>query len=229
MTRFDIADALQHGLLSMPRALQAGAVLVALATCFLPGHSAAAPQSASELATQAMRECDQGQTAADREDRQAHFARGEELATQAVALDDKSAAAHFAVVCNLGESLRLDGEKITSVFGLRRLLAEVDRTLELDPNHLNAMATKGNLLLRLPRVFGGDPVEGERLLREVVKRDDKALTSRIVLAKACEQRGDREEAVVLASRALEVARQQGKDDKAAEAQATLVELGASTR
>jgi len=228
MTRFDIADTLQHRSLSMPSALKAGAAFVALAVFFLPGHSRAG-QSAAELATQAQWECDQGQAATDREDRQAHFTRGQELATQAVALDDKSAAAHFAVVCNLGESLRLDGEKITSVFGLRRLLAEVDRTLELDPNHLNAMATKGNLLLRLPRVFGGDPVEGERLLREVVKRDDKALTSRIALAKTCEQRGDREEAVVLASRALEVARQQGKDDKAAEAQATLVELGASTR
>src|SRR5262245_599826 len=124
MTRIDIAGVLQHGLLSMPRALKAGAALVALATCFLPGHSAAAP-SASELATEAMRECDQGQAATDREDRKAHFARGEEMATKAVALDDGSAAAHFAVVCNLGETLRLDGEKITSVFGLRRLLAEV--------------------------------------------------------------------------------------------------------
>jgi cytochrome c-type biogenesis protein CcmH/NrfG len=125
--------------------------------------------------------------------------------------------------------LRIDGEKLTSALGLRRLLAEVDRTLQLDPNHVDAMATKGNLLMRLPRMFGGDATEGERLLREVVKRDDNAVTSRITLAKACKDRGDRDEAREFASRALEIARQKGRVDKVAEAQATLASLGASTR
>src|SRR5262249_13856341 len=102
---------------------------------------------------------------------------------------------------------------------------EVDRTLALDPNHVNAMATKGNLLMRLPRMLGGDMKEGERLLREVVRRDDNALTSRITLAKTCEARGDRDEAIEFASRALQIATQQGRSDKAAEAQSTLSELG----
>ena len=46
-----------------------------------------------------------------RDTRKEHFERGEALATQAVALDDENADAHFAVFCNLGELLRLDGEK----------------------------------------------------------------------------------------------------------------------
>jgi cytochrome c-type biogenesis protein CcmH/NrfG len=125
--------------------------------------------------------------------------------------------------------LRLDGEKLTSVFALRRLMSEVDRTLQLDPGHVDAMATKGSLLLRLPRVLGGDPKEGERLLREVVKRDDNAVTSRITLAKTCEERGDRDEAIQLASRARQVAQQQGRADKVAEAQATLDQLGAGAQ
>ena len=189
--------------------------------------AATANQKAADLTAQAMHECGAGQDAASRDTRKEHFERGEALASQAVTLDDGSAAAHFAVVCNLGEMLRLDGEKITSVFGLHRLMNEVNRTLELDPEHVNAMATKGNLLLRLPRMFGGDAREGERLLREVVRRDENALTSRITLARTCEARGERDEAVEFASRALQIATQQGRADKAAEARTTLTELGVS--
>jgi hypothetical protein len=212
----------------MPTVLRPVAVLAAAATLAF-SQLAPASQSASDVAAQAMQECDRGQEATSREERQQHFERGEALAARAVTLDDASAAAHFAVVCNLGEMLRIDGEKITSVFALRRLLAELDRTLELDPDHGDAMATKGILLLRLPRMFGGDAKEGERLLREVVKRNDDALSSRIMLAKTCVARGDRDEARAFASRALQIAQQQGRADKVAEAQATLASLGASTR
>src|SRR5262249_23664645 len=138
-----------------------------------------ASQNAGDVAKHALDESKAGQNADTREGRKQHCEHGEALATQAVALDDHNANAHFGIVCNLGELLRLDGEKITSVLELRRLLSEVDRTLQLDPNHTDAMATKGNLLVRLPRLFGGNPAEGERLLREVVQRDDAAVTSRI--------------------------------------------------
>lgn len=212
----------------MPTVLRTVAVLAAAAAIPLPCVARATP-SAADLTTQAMQECERGQEATLRDDRKGHLERGEALATQAVALDDKSAAAHFAIVCNLGESLRLDGEKITSLFALRRLMTEVNRTLELDPNHVDAMATKGNLLMRLPSVLGGDAKEGERLLREVVKRDDNALTSRITLAKSCVERGQRDEGIQLASRALQIAQQKGRADKVAEAQATLDKLGAAAQ
>jgi len=207
----------------MPVNRTAAALVAALALSLV----AATDQKAGDLTAQAMRECRAGEDATERAARKEHFERGEALASQAVALDEGSAAAHFAVVCNLGEMLRLDGERITSVLGLHRLMNEVNRTLELDPNHVNAMATKGNLLLRLPRMFGGDAKEGERLLREVVRRDENAFTSRIALARTCEARGDRDEAVEFASRALQIATQQGRADKAAEARTTLTELGVS--
>jgi hypothetical protein len=212
-------------LLLMPMVPRSLSVIVAVVVLALPTVTRAG-QNAADVARQALDECQAGQNADTREARKEHFERGEALATQAVALDDHNASAHFGIVCNLGELLRIDGERITSVFELRRLMSEVDRTLQLDPNHVDAMATKGNLLVRLPRMFGGNPAEGERLLREVVQRDDGAVTSRITLAKTLEARGDRAEAVGFASRALEVAKQQGRADKVAEAQATLDELGA---
>jgi len=48
-----------------------------------------------------------------------------------------------------------------------------------------------------------------------------------MLAKTCEARGDRAEALAFATRALQIAREQGRADKVAEAQATLAELRAS--
>jgi len=123
--------------------------------------------------------------------------------------------------------MRLDGENLTQVFQLRRLMAEVDRTLELDPNHVDAMAAKGTLLVRLPRLLGGDSVKGEAMLRQVLLRDPNAFTTRLALANVCEARGDRQEALAFAARALQIAREQGRADKVAEAQAALSELRAT--
>ncbi len=186
----------------------------------------AAEPTAAELARQSITECNQGRESGDRDVRKQHFDKGQALAEQAVALDDRSVDAHFGLFCNLGESMRLDGEKVSSVFQLRRLMRELDRTLELDPEHVEALATKGMLLVRLPRLLGGDAATGERMLREVVRLDDNAFMSRITLAKACEARGDRAEAVAFASRALQIARDQGRADKIAQAEATLTELRA---
>ena len=199
---------------------------MAFAGLGLAGAARAADDSVASLAASARAECEGGRRTIDREARKAHFDRGQALAERAVALDDNSADAHFALFCNLGELMRLDGENLTQVFQLRRLMAEVDRTLELDPNHVDAMAAKGTLLVRLPRLLGGDSVKGEAMLRQVLLRDPNAFTTRLALANVCEARGDRQEALAFAARALQIAREQGRADKVAEAQAALAELRA---
>ncbi len=200
---------------------------MAFAGLGLAGAARAADDSVASLAASARAECEGGRRTIDREARKAHFDRGQALAERAVALDDNSADAHFALFCNLGELMRLDGENLTQVFQLRRLMAEVDRTLELDPNHVDAMAAKGTLLVRLPRLLGGDSVKGEAMLRQVLLRDPNAFTTRLALANVCEARGDRQEALAFAARALQIAREQGRADKVAEAQAALSELRAT--
>ena len=202
-------------------------VLMALTCVSLATAARAADDSAVSLAASARAECDAGRRASDRQTRKDHFDRGQALAERAVALDDNSADAHFALFCNLGELMRLDGENLSQIFQLRRLMAEVDRTLELNPNHVDAMAAKGTLLVRLPRLLGGDSVRGEAMLREVLARDPNAFTTRLALANVCEARGDRQEALVFATRALQIAREQGRADKVAEAQAALAELRAT--
>jgi tetratricopeptide (TPR) repeat protein len=199
----------------------------AVALSCLTVRAALADPQARSLAQQALTECETGRQAADRNERGRHFTAGEALAKRAVALDDACAEAHFALFCNRGESMRLDGETLRDVFALRGLLRELDRTLELQPDNADALSAKGNFLVRLPRMLGGDLDRGEAMLRRVLVLDPTAVNARIGLARVCVYRGEHEESVQYATRALEAAKELGRADKVAEAQAMLAELGAS--
>src|SRR5437867_7647871 len=103
-----------------------------------------AQQSSQLLIDGAMTECHAGRVTQDRASRVGHFEKGQALAEQAVALDDRSADAHFALFCNLGELMRIDGElSITSVMGFRRMTKELDRTLDSHPITLLPCRPKG--------------------------------------------------------------------------------------
>lgn len=193
---------------------------------FLP-TSSSAQQSSEQLANQALEECNRGRLAMDRATRLAHFQQGQSLGERAVAADEGSADAHFALFCNLGELLRIDGESLTSLFGLRRMLKEIDRTLEIDPTHINALSAKGTLLVKLPSFLGGDSEKGEQLLQQVVNQAPRAVNARLALARVKCQRGHHEEAVTLASDALNIAQKLKQADFIPEAEAMLQQARAN--
>jgi len=184
-----------------------------------------ATESGRGLAVQSLEECKEGRAATDRSSREQHFKAGIDLAERSLSINEASPDAHFARFCNKGELARLDGESLSALIGLSALMADLDRTLELDPDHSEALASKGIMLIRLPTLFGGDAAKGEAMLRRVLILDPEAVSTRLVLAERCKGRGQRDEAMDLAKRALEIATAQGKSDKIAEAQATLAKLG----
>jgi tetratricopeptide (TPR) repeat protein len=181
------------------------------------------------LSLEAQKECDLGRAAKGRAVRLAHFQQSQVLAERAVAADDQLADAHFALFCSLGEQMRLDGETFSSVFGFRRMMAALDRTLELNPEHLDALSSKATFLVRLPAFLGGDATKGERILRRVIQRDPKAVSARVTLAKVYAAQGDREQAIALASEALRLAHAERRADLIPEAQATVAELRSAFR
>ena len=184
-----------------------------------------AQQSPQLLIHGAMKECYEGRVTQDRTSRVGHFEKGQALGEQAVALDDRSAEAHFALFCNLGELMRIDGElSITSVMGFRRMTNELDRTLELAPDHLDALSAKGTFLLRLPFLLGGDREKGEKLLRYVLLKSPQSVNARLSLAKSYCADGRHREALLLASEALSLAQAQRLDDFAPEAAKVLAQL-----
>jgi tetratricopeptide (TPR) repeat protein len=187
-----------------------------------------AQQSHQLLIHGAMTECYTGRITQDRASRVGHFEKGQAMGEQAVALDDRSADAHFALFCNLGELMRIDGElSITSVMGFRRMTKELDRTLELAPDHLDALSAKGTFLLRLPFLLGGDREKGEKLLRYVLLKSPQSVNARLSLAKSYCADGRHSEALSLASEALSLAQAQRLDDFAPEAEKVLALLRAN--
>jgi hypothetical protein len=202
------------------------AILLSLMFFLVAAPVTAAPQ-ARDLTSQAMEECDQGRRAHDRATRLQHFEKGETFGEQAVAADEQSAAAHFSLFCNLGEQMRIDGEtSIASVLGFRRMMKELDRTLELSPHHLDALSAKGTFLVRLPVLLGGDKKQGEALLRHVIEQEPMSVNARLSLAKSYSAGGRHEEAVTLAAEALDLAQSLQRADFIPEARRVLSELRA---
>jgi len=187
-----------------------------------------AQQSPQRLIHEAMTACQSGRVALDRTSRIGHFDKGQALGEQAVALDDRSADAHFALFCNLGELMRIDGElNITSIMGFRRMTKELDRTMELAPDHLDALSAKGTFLLRLPSLLGGDRKKGEKLLQYVLLKAPESVNARLGLAKSYCADGRHGEAIALASEALDLAQAQRLEDFAPEAAKVLAQLKAN--
>jgi tetratricopeptide (TPR) repeat protein len=205
------------------------AFLVLLGCVILASPSVILAQQSHQLLIHgAMTECYTGRITQDRASRVGHFEKGQAMGEQAVALDDRSADAHFALFCNLGELMRIDGElSITSVMGFRRMTKELDRTLELAPDHLDALSAKGTFLLRLPFLLGGDREKGEKLLRYVLLKSPQSVNARLSLAKSYCADGRHSEALSLASEALSLAQAQRLDDFAPEAAKVLTQLQAN--
>jgi len=120
-------------------------------------------------ALEALALCD----AATRQDvaaeRAALLERGLALAQTAVDADDTDSAGHFALFCNLGRRLQLHPLGLGSLAAVRRVRHAIDRALELAPRSTSVLTAKGIMLLELPRLFGGDRDQGERLLRRALE------------------------------------------------------------
>jgi hypothetical protein len=181
----------------MPSALRASLYLL-LATVAIPALASEPPPDAARAGAL----CHEADRAAGGEKR-ALLERGLAAAERAVAANEADAAGHFAVFCNLGKLTRLDGLSPRSLFALRRLRREVDRTLELAPNHTGALVGKAALLYYSPRLLGGDPAEGVHFLRAALLVDPDMLDARLALARALAERGERGEAVAAAREALQ--------------------------
>lgn len=194
----------------------------------LIAEQASAGSPVQQLTANAMQECTQGRLANSRADRIHHFASGQALGEQAVETDESSPDAHFALFCNLGEQLRVDGESLTSLFGFRRMMKELNRTLELAPDHLDALSAKGSVLTRVPGFLGGDKEKGESLLRHVISREPAAVNARLSLAKSYCAGGRHDEAVAIATKALDLAQSLQRADFIPEAQQVLSQLRAQS-
>ena len=165
--------------------------------------------SGSELAREAVSLCMRAAATERESEREALLEQGLTVAERAVAASERDAKAHFAVFCNLGRQVAESGASLACVSQVKRLRAEIDRTLALEPHFVDALAAKGAMLVRLPSLLGGDEDEGERLLRRAVELAPEDPATRLELAKALAEKGDDDAALQEANTVLALAKGAG--------------------
>ncbi len=180
-----------------------------------------AQESSVELSREALKECQKGRIATEREVRVGYFEQGKKLAKEAIQLDQQNPKAHFALFCNLGERMRVDGESLSAVLDYGHLMDALDKALDLDPDYLDAISAKGMILIRLPWIMGGDADKGEVLLKRVIKEEPTAINARIGLARLYVERGDHSKALRYAEEAHRLAQERQQLDLLPEAKELL--------
>jgi hypothetical protein len=182
-----------------------------------------ARRQAQMLAEQALDCLRRGEDMTDQRQKVAAYQQGLELATRAVALDDENADAHFAVFGNKGRILLLEGF-VPNPVSLLQVNRDLERALELNPNHADALTAKGGLYRQLPWVLGGSLSVAESCLTKAIALDPEAVSARIELAATYRAMGQPERSLPLVQLAAAIAERQGKQRQLGEARALLREL-----
>jgi len=182
-----------------------------------------AKRQAQIYAEQSLDYLHKGEDAVSKEQKLAAYQEGLQLATRAVDLDDDNADAHFAIFGNKGRILLLEGVTANPV-SLLQVNRDLERALQLNPNHADALAAKGGLYRQLPWVLGGSLTVAETCLTRAIALDPDAVSARIELAATYRDMGQPERGVPLLKTAASIAERQGKERQLREAQDLMQEL-----
>jgi FimV-like protein len=180
-------------------------------------------EQAQGLAVRALRCLQRGEDAADPDVKRAAYDEGLALARQAVDLDDDNADAHFAVFGNEGRLMLLDGVTPNPI-SLLKVNNELERALEINPNHADALAAKGGLYRQLPWALGGSLSLAEECLTKAIANDPDAVSARIELAATYRDMGDPDRGLPLLDKAMVIAEREGKTRQLGEARSLLAQL-----
>jgi tetratricopeptide (TPR) repeat protein len=200
-------------------------VAVLCLTIAAAAHAETITVRSKQLSVESLDCLRKGEEAIELEVKLAAYRRGVDLARQAIEVDEANADAHFALFANEGRLMVHQGI-VPNPMSLMRATRELNRTLELDPNHADALAAKGGMYRQLPWMLGGSKEKArEYLLRSVENDFDNACGARIELAELYRDLGEPERSIPLLQQAAEIAKRDAKPDKLARAQQLLRELG----
>jgi tetratricopeptide (TPR) repeat protein len=180
-------------------------------------------QQAQKLADQSLELLRRGEDAPSDEERMKLYKQGLDLATRAVELDEENADAHFGIFGNKGRILLLEGVGANPV-SVVTVNHDLDRALELNPDHADALTAKGGLYRQLPWVLGGSLTVAEECLTKAIRLDPEAVSARIELAATYRDMGHPERGLPLLETAAQIAQRQGKKRQLREAQDLMSEL-----
>lgn len=203
----------------------AAVVSAILCLCWAPGLRAEndGPALAQGLAKQALDHVERAEQTDDAARKRSEYSAALELAHRVLAVDDQNADAHFVVFAAEGRLMLMNGVSVNPVT-LYRASRELERTLEIDPNHARALTAKGGLYRQLPWALGGSLTKAEDLLTQAIELNPTSVSARIELAATYRDMGQPEKGVPLLERAVLLASLQGRNREIAEAEALIREI-----
>lgn len=129
----------------------------------------------------------------DRAKRREAYEEGAKAAKQAFQLDDSNADAHFFHAVNLGNATRLQG--VTSgALAVNEIKSCLERAIEINPKHPQALQMMGGMLLELPRFLGGSEKKAQAYLERAIAADGNYANARMLVAKLYRKQGRIEDA-----------------------------------
>lgn len=184
------------------------------------GAQAPAGREASALlVNQAMAALGRGEDATDSAAKSAAYREGRELARQAIEADEANPDAHYAMFATNGRIMEMEGA-VANLITVFRAKKELDRALELDPDHARSVAAKGIMLHRLPWLLGGRDGKAEQFLLRAIELDPHVVDARVELARLYAENGEPERAVAVLRDAAAAG---GSDREAAEVRRLLAD------
>jgi tetratricopeptide (TPR) repeat protein len=206
------------------------AILV-LASCPANGDSIADQvpdgKAAAEI-RESLRCLERGEAADEQKQKLFWYSKGRALAEEALQKDDDSSDAHFALFANWGRIAVIEG-LLWNAPNLPTIRSHLDRALELEPDHAEAVAAKGALYLNLPSYLGGDMEKAEPYLVRAIRLDPQSAGTRLELAGYYLKMNRREEAAAQAEAALAIAQSEGKTHYTRRARDVLDQLAPAVR
>ena len=184
-------------------------------------------EAAQDLAKHALDCLHRGEDATTKEAKLAAYSDGLQWAERAVAADDNNADAHYARFANQGRIMQVEGA--VNPLNLLAVNRELDRTLELNPDHADALAARGGMYRQLPWALGGNLQKAADYLSRAVALDSDACGSRIELAETYRDMGHPERSIPLLEKAAEVAERMHKQHQLHQARELLAQLAARSK
>ncbi len=126
--------------------------------------------------------------ATTREQKLEAYEQGRDAAQRAIALNPKSALAHFWYAANSGRLGQTRGI-LRSLFGLMAVKEAIRTALELDPKLTAAYILAGYVAYEVPGILGGDLDKAEGLFRKGLEQDPMFTGMRVGLAKTLIKKG----------------------------------------
>lgn len=144
-----------------------------------------------------------GDAAAEKKDKLKLFEAGRDYGKEATKLDGKSAWAHFWYMVNVGRIGQTKGV-LNSLFLVPEVEKEINKTLEIDPEHTGALDAKAMLFYELPGLLGGNLNKSIEALDQAIALDSNYTLLYVDMAKVYMKKKDYEKARWFLKKAIDI-------------------------